>query len=403
MNKPLAGIKVIDCTTFIAGPSAGRCLAEWGADVIKVESPSGDTSRSKIDPNDPQFHIYNNNKKGIVINTKEAAGQKVLHDLVANADVFLTNFRNDALEHMGLDWDTAHEKYPKLIWAHVSGYGEEGPFAADPGFDTVCYWARTGAMADPAPKGHPIIIPPVGFGDLACGATLAGGIAAALFGRQQTGVGEKVMISLYGLGLYCQGFSLYDVQLLSGWDCFPKERSSATLPLMNSFECKDGKWIYLAIIQYERYYPTLMKLMGREDLIDDPNLNSFVAVRKGYQRQLIEAIDEGFKKYTRDEWVEMLTKADIAHSLVNTVRDTIDDEQARANNFIIDRMLPDGTTKLAVSQTPIKFGDCADIEWKQGPKRGGEDTVELMRGVGYTDEQIRECIEKGIVKSLVEV
>lgn len=128
-----------------------------------------------------------------------------------------------------------------------------------------------------------------------------------------------------------------------------------------------------------------------------------MAVRKGYQRQLIEAIDEGFKKYTRDEWVEMLTKADIAHSLVNTVRDTIDDEQARANNFIIDRMLPDGTTKLAVSQTPIKFGDCADIEWKQGPKRGGEDTVELMRGVGYTDEQIRECIEKGIVKSLVEV
>ena len=252
MNRPLAGIKVVDCTFFIAGPSCGKCLAEWGADVIKVEPPKGDPCRTKIpgDQRDVQFENVNNCKKGIVIDSKTEQGYQLLLDLIGTADVFITSYRTNALKKLGLDYETLHTKFPKLIWAQVNGFGDEGPDADAPGFDTVAYWARSGLMNDFVEPGAPIVIPPVAFGDLSAGVTLAGGIAAALYSRNQTGQGEKVMVSLYGQAIFSLGYALAQTQM--GLQ-LPTSRKTPSFPMMNAFQCKDGKWSYMAIIEHERY------------------------------------------------------------------------------------------------------------------------------------------------------
>ena len=397
MNKPLSGIKVIDCTFFVAGPSCGKCLAEWGAEVIKVEPPNGDPARTK-DPEDQQdrcFENFNSNKKGVVINTKEPEGSKLMLELIATADVFLTSYRTKALKNLGLDYETLGKKFPNLIWAQINGFGDEGPDADAPGFDTVAYWARSGLMNDFVEQGHPIVIPPVGFGDLAAGATLAGGIAAALYNRERTGKGEKVMISLYGLAIYCLGYVLADVQ---NGQKFPKTRLKPAIPLMNAFQCKDGKWIYMAILEHERYYPTIIKLIGREDLLKDERYSSIYQAITNCP-ELTAVLDEGFAKYTQAEWVDMLTKADIAFSTVRQTVDILSDTQAIENHYLQEITYRNGV-KNKFAAGPVKYGTIELEPLTNAPRKGGEDTVEILESLHYTKEQIRSLEKKRVIQAI---
>lgn len=398
MNRPLEGIRVIDCTFFVAGPSCGKCLYEWGAEVIKVEPPAGDPGRSR-NPNDADrdtgFDNQNYGKKGIVIDMKTPDGTKLMLELIATADVFMTSYRPNALKKLGLDYETLHQCFPRLIWAEVNGFGDEGPDADAPGFDTVAYWARSGLMNDYVERGTPIVIPPVGFGDLNAGATLAGGIAAALYGREKTGVGEKVMLSLYGQAIYNSGWTLVDVQKGSQ---YPKTRTRPTFPLMNGFKCKDGKWIFMAVIEHGRYYESIMKLIGREDLINEEKYKDFFnAIRNCPEFTAI--LDEGFAKYTQDEWTKMLTEADIAHSTVRQTVEILSDPQAIENNYIQEYTYRDGSKNMFAT-CPVKFGTVEANALAQAPRRGGEDTVELMEQLNYTREQIKELAEKKVVQAI---
>lgn len=398
MNRPLSGIRVIDCTFFVAGPSCGKCLYEWGAEVIKVEPPTGDPGRShdpKAFNKDVGFDNQNYGKKGIVINMKDPEGAKLMLELISTADVFLTSYRPNALKKLGLDYESLHARFPKLIWAEVNGFGDEGPDADAPGFDTVAYWARSGLMNDFVEAGHPIVIPPVGFGDLNAGATLAGGIAAALYGREKTGKGEKVMISLYGQAIYNLGWIVADVQKGSK---YPKTRTRPTFPLMNGFKCKDGKWIFMAIIEHGRYYESVMKLIGREDLINEEKYKDFFnAIRNCPEFTAI--LDEGFAKYTQAEWAQMLTEADIAYSTVRQTEEILSDPQALENNYIQEYEFRDGS-KSMVATGPLKFGTVEAEPLAPAPRRGGEDTVELMKSLNYSEEQIRDMAEKKIVQAI---
>jgi len=393
MNQPLQGIKVVDCTFFIAGPSCSRTLADWGADVIKVEPPRGDPSHNSfhVDPRDSAFTIYNLNKKGIVIDGKKEAGASILLELIAEADVFVTSYRTNALVKMGLDYDTLHAKFPRLVWAQVNGFGDEGPDAAAPGFDTVAFWARSGAMNDFVEPEHPVINAPVGFGDFTAGATLAGGVAAALYGRDRTGVGEKVMISLFGQAIYGLGYLLLDTQMDA---VYPKSRKKPAVTLMNSFQCKDGKWIFIAILEHERYYGPLMKLIGRDDLVNDERYCSHAAGLEN-ATELIDILDEGFLKYTQAEWTAMLDRADIAYSTIRQTADLIHDPQALANNYIQKVKFHDGS-EVYYARSPVQFGSVEPDPVRLAP-RFGEDTVEILKDIRYTDEQIGEMIRDGVV------
>ncbi|MGL6105643.1 CaiB/BaiF CoA transferase family protein [Romboutsia sp.] len=395
MNKQLEGIKVIDFTLFAAGPSCGKMLADWGAEVIKIEPPYGEAARySPGRKYNPTFECYNANKKGMTINLKKAEGLEILHKLLKEADVFLTSYRTDALKRLGLDYETLKEVHPHLVWAQINGFGDYGPDAAKPGFDTVAYWARSGAMGDYVEKGSPIMNVPIAFGDLSTACSLAAGICAALYNKTKTGKGEKVMVSLYGQAIYSLSNSLITMQ---DGDYYPKTRKLPMTPLMNTFKCKDDKWIVLTAIEYERYYPEICKIISREDLIDDTRYNNIMeGIKNG--KEFTEILDEGFSKLTQEEAIKALVEADVAHERVKQTKDIFTDTQAIDNKYLTEYKARDGRV-YTHPVAPVKFGDIEVEEEKNAPLLG-EDTISILQSLEYDEEEIKKLLLENVVTTV---
>lgn len=410
MFQPLQGVKIIDLTYFVAGPGATKMLADWGADVIKVEPPFGDPGRTtgatmscpiEEDCN-PWYSAYNYNKRGLSLNLKTDEGKGILKKLLQTANVFVSSYRTQALKKLGLDYKTLHAEFPHLIWAQVNGYGDFGPAKDNPGFDVVAFWARSGAMMDFIEKDTAPLNAPIAFGDGTTATTFAGGIAGALYAQAKTGKGCKVMISLYNQALWNNGAMVVSSQY---GDTYPKSRKNATSPLLDSFQCSDGKWIFICILQHERFYPVLMRdVLNRPDLADDPRFNTAAASKK-HAPELIAILSEEFAKYPRDEMAKRLSDADIAYDMMQHVKDTLTDPQALENKYIMPIKNLDGTeTKTAM--TPVRFAesepvsieDVAPVFRCQAPKVG-QDSIAILKECGYTDQEIQSYIQDGIVVS----
>ena len=208
--KPMEGIKVIELSTMLAGPMTARVLAEWGADVIKVETLNGDAWRKQAgttlspctETANPNFDVQNLNKRFVSLNLRTEAGHAAMMKLLETADVFVTNFREQALEGMGLAYEQLKDRFPRLVHAAVLGYGSEGPDKDRPGYDYTTFFSRTGMMADLPPAGAGPLVPIGGIGDHSVAVAMLGGIAAALFRRERTGLGDKVDVSLYQSGIF---------------------------------------------------------------------------------------------------------------------------------------------------------------------------------------------------------
>lgn len=398
MNKPLTGIKVIEMASHGAVPSCGKTLADWGAEVIKVEPQNGDFGRysgqnfgvpTSEDVN-PHFELLNGNKKSIVLNLKNETGYRAMLKLLGKVDVLITNYRQVALNKLGLDYKTLSEKFPKLVFAHLSGFGLEGPIASSPGFDTVAYFARPGFMLDFAERDTSPISAPFGVGDLTAGSTMAGAIGTALYKREKTGKGERVETSLYGQSIWGLGIVLQSVKHGA---VYPRSRKEATVPLNNCYKCKDGEWIYISVLEYDRYCKSLFKLMNREDLCENEKFNN----AKGGEEnnvELISILDEGFLLYDRETWSKKLKEADIAHDYINHMKDVLVDKQAYENDFIIDYEYQSGE-KTVIAQPPVRFGDSRVSQHRLAPKLG-ENSIEILKSLGYSDNEIEEMSEKGI-------
>jgi crotonobetainyl-CoA:carnitine CoA-transferase CaiB-like acyl-CoA transferase len=400
MNKDpynlLSGVKIIELTTYVAAPSAGRILADWGADIIKVESvPKGDTTRfaaplpgmKKI-----AYDFHNANKRSIALNLKSEEGQEIMAKLLKEADVFITNTRGKSLAKLGMDYDTLSAKYPRLIHAHLTGFGEIGPMADNPGFDNVSYWALSGAMIAAMEKDTAPIIPPSTFGDHSTACTLAGAICAALYKQLNTGEGSKIVVSLYGQALYSMTEPFISIQC-SDLDKYPKSRLETT-PLSNTYKCKDKNWIMVSCHEYDRYWPSFMKVIGREDLIDNPEYNTF---DKGFEnsREVIQILSDGFKKLTRDEASKLLTENDIPHSIISNVEEVLDSVQAKENLYFHEFIQPNGD-KFLESATPAKFGGVTLPKRQRAPFLG-EQSTKILTKLGYDEEQIEKFKGEGIV------
>ena len=399
-DLPLKGVLVIDFGIHGAGSACGKTLADWGANVIKVEAPSGDASRTSgaqlnlpcTEDDNIHFELINGNKRSIVINMKTEEGHAIMERMLSKANIFFSNMRLGAMERLGLDYESLSQRHPHIIWGHLSGYGINGPRAKEPGFDVVSYWASSGLLMDLTEDGYAPNTSPFGIGDLAAGAMLAGGMAACLYQQTVTGKGQKVMNSLFGHAVWTSGCL---VQSTSRGDHFPKSRKQAISPFSNSYHCKD-EWFFIAVLDYQGKFPALCKMIGREDLAVDPRFSTMEAAKKN-ETELVEIFDAYFAQHDWAEVDKNLTGLDIAHNRIAHFSDLANDEQARANNYVYEFAGRGGHRDL-IAATPIKFG-ANDAPAHRNAPLLGENTVEVMQEFGYSDTEIQDLLKKQVIKA----
>lgn len=389
--KPMEGLKVVELASMLAGPMTSRILAEWGADVIKVETVHGDAWRKQggttmsptTDVANPNFDMQNMNKRFISLNLRTEKGKEVMMKLLSEADVFVTNFREKALEGMGLSFAQLHPKFPKLVHAAVLGYGEKGPDANKPGYDYTAFFSRSGLMIDLSPKGAGPLIPIGGVGDHSVAVALAGGIAAALFQRSRTGEGDRVTVSLLQAATFilCTG-------ILNGVNGrqLPRDRFDCGHACSNNYQGSDGEWFYLAVIDYRRF-KEFVTLIGLPELADDPRFNTQEAYYKN-KTELTKIFDKKFAEHDVPYWHKLLEEHDMPHEVLRHFKDVPDDPQTIANNYGYRYTYSDGT-KTWFSNGPVHFGslDPATIPFKPSGKLGA-DTRTVLEEIGYSDKDI---------------
>ena len=407
MFKPLEGVKVIDLTYFVAGPGTAKILADWGADVIKVEPSFGDPGRGiggtmsapiRKDCN-PFYTAYNANKRGLSLNLKTEEGKEILDRLLKEADVFVSSYRTGALKRLGLDYESLHQKHPHIVWAQINGFGDFGPAKDNAGFDTVAFWARSGAMIDITEKDTSPVNPLIGFGDATTSCSLAGGISAALYQKAKTGKGCKVMISLFAQAIWSESAGMVSTQY---GDEYPKTRLNPGSPVMDTFKSADDKWFYMSILEPDRYNNALFKELGREDLVDHPDYSTAVA-SKAHSAELVEILSAEFAKHTMDDIAGMFARADIAYDRVQHIKEVLDDPQALENMYIVPMANRDGTITKQPA-TPIRFAtaeptcieDIAPTMDRQAPLVG-EHSAEILKEYGYSDEEIQKFLDDKVI------
>jgi crotonobetainyl-CoA:carnitine CoA-transferase CaiB-like acyl-CoA transferase len=355
---PVDGIKVVELGVWVAGPAAGGILADWGADVIKIEPPQGDPARTfatmfgtDMDVN-PAFEMDNRSKRSIVLDLRTDDGRAAALDLLAEADVFLTNVRPAALARLGLDYETISARHPRLIYGLLTGYGITGPDADKAAYDVAAYWARSGIASLLSRPGEPPPFQRSGFGDHLAGMNLAAGICAALYARGQTGAGQLVSTSLYRTGAYTVSFDL-NMFLLTGLPIAIGQRDTMRNPLMNNYAAGDGRRFWIVGLEVERHWPALCTVVSRPQWRNDERYLDARSRAKN-ATELIAELDAIFATKTRDEWAEIFgTEPEFFWSPINTIEDVIGDEQFHAGGGIVD--VPDGDGALPMIATPVDF------------------------------------------------
>jgi crotonobetainyl-CoA:carnitine CoA-transferase CaiB-like acyl-CoA transferase len=319
MYKPLEGIKIVDFTLAGAGPSCTKLLTEYGADDIWIEPLTGSSTRTVH-----KFDFYTNGKRDITLNLKSSEGLEVMYRLIKKADVFVSNYRPKAVQKLGLGYEKLKELNPRLIYATLTGFGEEGPAANDPGYDPVAFWARGGMLLDFAEKGS-LVVPPIAVGDIASGQALAGGICAALYQREKTGKGCRVFTSLLAMAAYLNHDAVVETQY---GEEYPKSRLAPRRSLLNTYRCGDGKWITVSVAQdFDRYFGNLMKAVGRGDLAGDPRWTCMEDTMYEKAPELVAILDEAFAKMTQAEAIAALESIDAPVSKVQSTAEMMKDPQ----------------------------------------------------------------------------
>jgi len=399
--KPLSGVKVVEMSTQFAGPSVGRILADWGADVIKVEAPQGDPLRFSyivqqtpmFEEGCPTFDAENSNKRFVCLDLKLPEGKEAMMKLLEQTDVFITNTRTKALEKLGFGYDLVAAKNPKIVYAEVLGYGAEGPLKDMPGYDYTVFFARSGLMADFTQEGKDVINLIAGFGDHVSAISTASGICAALYRSQVSGMGERVTNSLYQSAIYLLATGLLNSYFGRKYPCTREESNSS--PLLQTYKCKDGEWILLCMPQYARMWPIVCeKVLDRPDLATDPRFIDYKACVAN-SGAAIGTVSDILATQDSAYWLERMVANDIAHEKLAHFRDVLKDEQAWANNYFIEYTYPNGE-KAVFAQTPVTFGSIPEMPFKHGKRLGG-DTADVLANLGYSAEQIKELSDKGAI------
>lgn len=404
MQKPLSGIKVLDLSTFVAAPVCSRLLADMGATVIKVERPDGDTWRqtgisympAHFSPEEnPVFDIYNSGKKHIALDLKTEDGKKIFFQLLEETDVLVTNTRVAALRRLGISYDDLKDRFPKLIYAIVLGYGEKGPDANKPAFDTTAYWSKSGFLRDMAPlsEHYTPVQPPFGVGDTITGYLLMGEVCAALYRRTQTGKGDYVRSSLYHNGIFTMG--TMEIITQHPWGrTFPSTRIDHGIP-GGYYRCADDEWIYIAVGYAQALIPRLCAAIGRPELAEDPRYNTAEA-RSQHKAEYYKIFSDAFRSQPLQHWLSVAEQLDLPIVRMNHFSDVAEDEQAWVNGYLEHVEFANGRVDVMPS-SPIEMDSIGPLKTTPAPKIGA-DTQEILRSLGYCDQDITRLQSTGAIQ-----
>ena len=395
------GIRVVELAQWVFVPVAGALLADWGADVIRIERLEGDPYRGLATQGigtdrggvNLSMALANRGKRSVALNLQHEAGLAVLHEMLDSVDVFLTSLRPGALGRLGLDADTLRARYPSLIYARGHGFGVRGPDANQPGYDSSAFWARGGVghILTPPERDYPISQRGA-MGDRNGAMALAFGIATALLKRAKTGAGSVVDVSLLATAMWTLSSDLLAV--LNGGEAAPMGgRGPAVNPLVGNYRTKDGRHIQLMFLQGDRYWPEFCRVVGRDDLIDDPRFAD-LAARRANADACVAELDSIFAGHTLAEWKELLAKLDAPWAPLQSGQEVAQDPQVVANGYVGEVRLDDGEA-YRLPAVPVQLDEQA-APLRRAPEHG-EHTEALLLELGYDWDRISQLMEQGVI------
>jgi crotonobetainyl-CoA:carnitine CoA-transferase CaiB-like acyl-CoA transferase len=402
MSKPLEGIKIVEVALWAFVPACGGMLSDLGAEVIKIEPPTGDPLRGlsigaiggggKVDLS---WESYNRGKKSVTLDLKQPEGREVLMKLCEDADVFLTNLLPPARKAMGIDADSIRAKFPNIIYASGSGTGPKGPDAAKGGYDAITFWARGGVSSSLTEDtaDYPVGPPGPAFGDTLSGSMLAGAICAAIAKKALTGEPSTVDVSLLGTAMWSmQRFIAQST--MDQRQRFP--RPHAPKPhnvLVHTYRTADDRFVALCMLQADKYWAKFCEVAGKPEMAADPRYAT-----AGLRQENIEACYEDMKALFRGktlaEWREVLTRQDGQWDVVQDVGEIHKDVQVVANNLVQTVDYGDGST-IPLVAVPMLF-DGEAMPARRSPDLGA-DSDEVLASLGYDEEAIIDLKVKGVV------
>jgi crotonobetainyl-CoA:carnitine CoA-transferase CaiB-like acyl-CoA transferase len=404
MAKTLDGIRVLEVASWTFVPAAGAILADWGADVIKVEHPvSGDPQRGLaamgIIPGGDSAVNYiieqpNRGKRSLGLDIASEDGRDLLYRLAAASDVFLTSFLPDVRQRLKIDIEHIRAVNPQIVYARGTGQGPKGPDAGKGGYDGAVYWGRGGISEALTPACAEF---PIGgraaFGDLGGSMAIAGGIAAGLLQRERTGEAPIVDISLLGFAMWQLSPDIVASGLYGG-DPMPKfDHHTSANPLVGTYRTGDDRFVSLMLLQGDRFWPELCEHVGRPELIDDPRFADGAA-RFANNRELIELLDEIFASRTLAEWIEALQTMKGVWAPVQRANELVDDPQVGANGYLSRVSKGDGVDYDLVAN-PVQFDEQAD-RLEPAPEHGQHTELILME-LGLDWDEITALKDSGTV------
>lgn len=395
---PLSGIKVVEIATMLAGPISTRALSDWGADVIHIEDMDGKDAMRTFgsvlgtpieEDENPVFDDAMGGKKNICLNLKTPEGMEVLHRMLNEADVLVTNFRMGALKKLHLTYDDLKTKYPGLVYGQLLAYGDQGPDKDRPGYDQCAFFARSGLLTEMCEQGDSPLNPCIGVGDRTAGINLAGGICAALVRKVKTGKGDHVKVSL----LHSAVYMLTDLLMGAQYGQRSRTRKDPAVVNINTYQTKDGRWLVLAETKTLPTFNKWCQVLGLEDLLKDEKYQTIEGILQDGVF-LTRHFEEVILQKELNEWMGIFAKADLVCEKCQTFEELIEDPQVEANNYLVPYTYP--SRVLKVGTMPVQFREASLQHFRKGAKPG-ENTNEIMDHLGYTPAQIDQLKELKVI------
>ncbi|MBY0275165.1 CoA transferase [Candidatus Binatia bacterium] len=399
MPGPLEGTKVVELGFWVAGPATAGILSDWGASVVKIEPPRGDPFRGiflsavGIDvPFNPPFELDNRGKRSIVLDLKHEEARALARELIAGADVFVSNLRPGALDKLGLDYESLSREHPELVYCSVTGYGVTGPDRDRPAYDIGAFWSRGGVAAMLTPEGQEPPVQRGGMGDHTTAITAASAICAALVARGRTGRGQHVVTSLLRTGMYVVGWDVA-TRLRFGYVAPPGTRRASPNPIANSYRAGCGRWFWLIGLEADRHWPDVCRALGRPDLLTDPRTGDIVR-RREHGPEVVRLLEEEFAKRALAEWAPIFDREGVWWSPVQTCDDIVNDPQVRAGGGVVAFDAAAGLPEQLA--TPVDFLGTPWQAAREVPE-AGQHSEEILLELGRDWEQIAALKERGVI------